>query len=563
MSANQSNLATTGFDYVVALTQDSINAALEEYLYTANLPEVVLCYQYDDNNNPVSIDYQTLVKNANNTDPFLVPDGTAATDPRVQNLSNANFAFAFKARLGLSPGLTPADLPPIVVLQPGQSNVSYTLMFAEFVATEIIYGARGRMQWVNQSQPSKTPWTFTTIVNLNLQAADFTSLTAAAQEAIKHIGDPNMFSIQQLYYDLNKAALESVPSFDKLPSNSQINGFMNTDFISTYWTALHKAEKKAQSASEVFGFGAKQLSATPPSSIAITDLNFFTPNNAAGEKAPLTLNYLCAANNKTLPDTTHAGFGWNWVEPAEASQYDGVAALNSETFINYLSNALLPDRSTLLEYVKRNCYKPSVKVKYKAGKAKVEYNFTLTPGQTPTVGPRQGGVILAYSWSSEEAHDQAGVRGDLASAKLSSRFNLEVAVQGNKMVITQHLIIHFYARKELAKSEGNVVDLQIQDTYTFGVDNEGHIVVSPPQSERTDHSHDPRIDRFENFFLNFNEFLKQKAEWAQGIATASIQDIPAAAVQSFIFPGGNTFSFADVSFSDHQDLVAHITYLAP
>jgi hypothetical protein len=83
MGKNSSNLSATGFDYVVAVTQDSINAALEEYLYQG-LPEVVLCYIYDSNNNPVATDYQTLVKNAQNTDPFSVPDNTPATDARVQ-----------------------------------------------------------------------------------------------------------------------------------------------------------------------------------------------------------------------------------------------------------------------------------------------------------------------------------------------------------------------------------------------------------------------------------------------------------------------------------------------
>src|SRR5258707_460964 len=128
MSANQSNLSSTGFDYVVAVTQDSINATLEEYLY-GGLPEVTLCYVYDSNNNPVATDFQSFVKSAKNTDPFSVPNGTPSTDPLVQNLNNAAFAFAVKARLGLPPGIAPSQLPPTLVLNPGQSNVTYTLMF--------------------------------------------------------------------------------------------------------------------------------------------------------------------------------------------------------------------------------------------------------------------------------------------------------------------------------------------------------------------------------------------------------------------------------------------------
>jgi len=54
MSIQQSNLSSTGFDYVVAVSQDSIHTTLEEYLWNG-LNEVILCYTYDQNNNPQPI----------------------------------------------------------------------------------------------------------------------------------------------------------------------------------------------------------------------------------------------------------------------------------------------------------------------------------------------------------------------------------------------------------------------------------------------------------------------------------------------------------------------------
>src|SRR5262245_4301507 len=125
MSQVQSNLSSAGFDYVVAVTQDSINGALEETLY-AGQPEVTLCYAYDESDPPVPvpIDYAALVTAANGTDPFGVPAGTPGHDPRVQDLGNAGFAFAVKAKAGLPPGIKAAGLPPIVTLRPGQSNVT-------------------------------------------------------------------------------------------------------------------------------------------------------------------------------------------------------------------------------------------------------------------------------------------------------------------------------------------------------------------------------------------------------------------------------------------------------
>ncbi len=149
MSYTESNLSSTGFDYVVAVTQDSINGALMETLY-AGQPEVILCYVYDDSDPPVPvpIDHAALVTAANGADPFTVPAGTPGSDPRVQNLGNAGFAFAVKAKLGLPPGVPPPPppgtpppagptLPPIVGLKPGQSNVTYTVTFAELAVAEI------------------------------------------------------------------------------------------------------------------------------------------------------------------------------------------------------------------------------------------------------------------------------------------------------------------------------------------------------------------------------------------------------------------------------------------
>jgi hypothetical protein len=560
MSINQSNLSSTGFDYVVAVTQDSINGTLEEYLYDANLPEVVLCYIYDNNNNPTPIAYATLVANANNTDPFAVPDGTAGTDPRVQNLNNASFAFAIKAKLGLSPGVPPANLPPIVTLKAGQSNVIYTLMFSEFIATEMLYGPRNSLIWANKQQPSGEPWTFQMTVDLNFTDTDFSSLPPAVQNQLKNLSGQT-FSIQQLYYDLNSAALESAPAFNDLPSNSLVNSFMQTDFIGTYWGSL-KPSVQAPGGGEILGYGASQTSSTPASSLAVTDLNFFTPDAVGTEGAPLTLNYLCATNNDPLPDTTHAGFGWNWIEPGEVSQYDGAVALNRNTFANYLNNAELPTGGSLYDYVASNCYSPWVRVTYEGGiEVKVKYEWSMTPGQAPTVSvPGSGGTILSYSYASPTASDDAGIDGAAGKMELSSTFDLSVTVNGNQITIVQHLVIWTYVRYIATDDSGNIVDKQITDVYTIGVDDQGQIKATLESSNTVDNSKKPSANGFLNFWANVDTLSDDVTQWAQSCIATNLTDVPASFVQDFVFPGGGTFSFTDATFSDNQDLVSHITY---
>jgi hypothetical protein len=293
---------------------------------------------------------------------------------------------------------------------------------------------------------------------------------------------------------------------------------------------------------------------TPPSKLAVTNINFFTPAAIGNKGAPLTLNYLCATNNDLLPDTTHAGFGWNWIEANEASQYDGVAALSRTTFAKYLIYVLSG-------YVARNCYVPSVRVTYKGGiKIEVEYQWGMSAGHPTIVSPASGGTIVSCSYRSGTASDQAGYHGDAGKMELSSSFDLSVSVQGNKMTIVQHLVVWSYVRYLATDASGNILDKQITDTYTFGVDDKGQIVVSAPASATVDHSRTPGANDFLNFWANVDNLANSVAEWSRNCIGTRLTDIPAAAVQSFVFPGGSTFSFADVSFSENQDLVAHITY---
>jgi len=548
MGANQSNLSNTGYDYVVAVTQDSINASLEQYLYQG-LPEVTLCYTYDANNNPVATDFATLVANAGNTNPFDVPDGTASSDPRVQNLNNAAFAFAIKARLGVPPKVK--NLPPILALNPGQSNVTYTLMFAEFMATELVFGPRESITWVNQSQPSGTSWTFSGAVDLNFQDTSFTTLPSGVQARLK---DPGDFSVQQLYYDLNSSDLEQGFQFSNVPSNSALNTFMTADFIDTYW-------KHLGTGAEVLGYGAQQVAGNP-GPLAVTDVNFFTPDAVGGNGAPLTLNYLCAANGDPLPDTTHAGFGWNWVDAGEVSQYDGVAALNRNTLARYLDGVAPPGCDSLASYVPQNCFTPWVKVTYEGGiEIEVDYSWNMTGGQAPTVTyPATGSTILSYSYQSPTAEDDAGLDGSAGEMKLSSSFNLDVSVEGNQLVIVQHLVVWTYTRYLATSASGNIVDKQITDTYTIGVDDHGQLAVSLQSSVPVDHSETPGANGFLNFWADVNSLASDVKTWAQNFAATSLHDIPVSLVQDFVFPGGGTFSFLDAKFSDNQDLVSHITY---
>jgi hypothetical protein len=356
---SQCNLSSAkyGYDFVVATSQASINATMMEYLNTVGEPEAVICYVADSRGNPTPIDYQQLKTNAKGSDPFAVPpnaDPTKSAD--LQNLFEARFMLGFKASIGLPPGYAPADIPDIVVLSGDASSVSYNLMCSEFIVVELTPGGGyNPPSWMNISQPPGAAWLFNAKVDLRLTAydgTDYSKLPPAVRAQIKNLGG-NAFSIQQLLFDLDNAALQSFPTMSGVAPGTNLHTALQNDFLGEYFSTV-----KA-SGQPILGASVTQ-SVAPPSALTLTDLNFeVSPllgtnnqpivNPTPDQQAVFTLNYLCAVNGKTLPGA--AQFDWNWMDESDAANFDGVLAINRNTFVNYLNSALIGDCAG-------NCFAP-------------------------------------------------------------------------------------------------------------------------------------------------------------------------------------------------------------
>jgi hypothetical protein len=560
MSANQSNLSSAkyGYDFVVATTQSSINSTMKEYLSNLPEPEVVICYVADNNGIPTPIDYDTLKQKANGTDPFSVPQ-TNPSSQDLQNLLKARFMVGFKAQIGLPPGYLPANIPDIVTLGADTSAVSYNLMCSEFDVVQYTPGGGyNPPSWMNVSQPPGAAWLFNSKVDLRLtpfDGTDYSKLPPAVQAQIKNLGG-NAFSIQQLLFDLDNAAQESIPTISGVDPSSNLYACLQKDFLGKYFSTMK------QNGTPVLGCTVTQSDA-PSSTLTLTDLNFETcpllgtngqpiQNPTSDQQDASTLNYLCTSNGDPLPAAVQ--FGWNWLEESDEANFDGVIAINRNAFVNYF-------QARLTRFVAANCYQPWVNVSLDSSSNPV-YKASLSPGQTPTIStPATGATVLSYSYSSSAA-DQAGLKGDIGKLTVSPSFTLDVSFAGDAITITQHLVIYMYAEHLSTGASGNVVDKTLTDTYSLAVDDKGELT-TVLTSKVTDNSQTPSVNGFLNFFTDLNSLINDVATWAQGCASTTLNDIPVAVLQNFVFPGGKTFVFKDASFSDYQDLVAHITYADP
>ncbi len=242
-------------------------------------------------------------------------------------------------------------------------------------------------------------------------------------------------------------------------------------------------------------------------------------------------------------------FSWNWIDnDTEAQNYHGIIAVNRNTITNYFENELT-------SFVAKNCYTPSVTVTEGP-----TFAWNMSPWQTPTVTKNPtGSTVLSYSYSATST-DGTGANDCIGEMTLTCNMDATVVFSGNTIVITQHLVIYIYAFSWGTSADGNIVDKTITDTYTLTASDDGKMLMKLDTSTK-DISQTPSVNGFLNFFTGVNDLINAVKDWLNEFIPTAFEDIPVAWLQTFVFPGGNTFSFKDVNFSDNQDLVTHITYV--
>jgi hypothetical protein len=563
MPASSSNLSDLsnpryGYDFVVATTQASINATMLEFLASLQEPVVNVCYVADQNGQPVPMIYEELKERAHGSDPFTIPaNADPTTNPHLLNLYEARFMVGFRARLGIPRVANPSLLPDVVTLGSDTSAVLFNMLCSQFNIVQLVpAGGYSPPSWSNQSQPAGTPWVFTSKVDLRLSTVDraaYSKLPAAVQETIKNLS-ATAFSVQQLLFDLTNASLETVPTISGVTPGTNLYLLLQNYFLIAYFKEMQKENQPLLGCSVT-------LKSVPSSTLELTDFNFevcpyVEPSgqlapNATDQQQLATLNYLCAANGSSLPPAVI--FNWNWVDASQLNDHDGVVSINRNTFANYF-------RNQLASYVPVNCILPSVQVSMDG--LSVDYQWRLTAGQAPTVSPQATGqTVLRFDYQAN-SQDEAGLNGDMGALQLQSTYSLTVEFVKNTIIITQHLVVYMYARSLATSGSGNLVDKQIVDTYTIGIDDTGRLVASL-NSVPTDNSNSPSVNAALNFFTDFNTISTSVTNSVNNFSATKLNDIPLSFTQNYVFPGGKTFVFKDVSFSDFQDLVSFISYADP
>jgi hypothetical protein len=572
MSSQQSNLSNPHYSYdmVVATTQASVNSTMMEWLDKQTTETFTQAYVYNPkhapaNNGVIPTDFAAL-KSAVGFDPFTIPDGTDTTDPRIVKLMRQKFMFAFQIEIGL-PDFPLNLIPPVVEFNKEGSYVTYNMVCKTFKVIVLQPGLYGSTTWINISQEnSPKPWVIKYTVDLDLRTDSLTNhfhnLPVKTQQEIKNLGE-EMFSIQQLFLDLNTAGLTDTSAIVGLDPTSTAYTQLTSVFLNTY---MHELSKNGGVA-----LGISAVSKHPfPSNVSIvpTNLNFeISSYKGADGKATAdfddyTLNYLIMSEGRTLPAPVQ--FTWNWVDKINTQKYAGVMAINKNIFATYLNSLIAPS-------LKDICKIPTAHFHCNLISAAFKWGYTTDPASHSYSAVKNGGShVLTFKYK-KSASDSDTFVPNWGNFGVDYTVNSDIYIEGTAIKVVTTLLMHCHVNVDGGVTDGNWAKYESTTLYTLGVDAHGTISVSKSGPTVKNLSEKPDVGIWSKIVTAgtidgcVDKIKSSLSTWIKGFLGAEASHIANMLNGSgtWVFPGGKTFTFTDIAFSDNQDLVSHILYVKP
>lgn len=561
-----------GYDMVVGITEEAINSQMADYLDFYEGPEVIQWYSQGGPNQP----YQVI-------DPIddlgldifdLEPDenGKLHIDreilkPLFTKLKEHHFVAAVKARLGWSS--EEEDSPNVINFDKGIEEVTFKMFFSEFQMVSLSFDWDGYC-WNKEQQNPDEPYVFDYLVDLKFASGKFEDLEQAQQKQLVKINPASAWSVQQLYLDLTSAALQKQPHFDSGKMGTIVQDFVN----SSAWNKLMGGERL------VLANTVKKLNTDPinkpsmvPTYIKLGISGFIEKDDKHNNKSPLTtLNYLMMTDNDPPITRQFVGFDWNWVGEKDKSEYNGCMAIKREKFVQFLRDMLCGKGSTQGP-INEICFLPSTTA-YISHFGETKFTAGLSVDHSHISGLKaspSGAQVLSLQYAKHhESHDDNWNTPEVEN-ELRYTLTFTVSLVGNEIRMTIHSEIYSRIKADLFNaggSSGRIGGYNLNPVYSIGVQSDGRLFASLKKG--TDKLTPVPKDVSSSFLAslsgssdllskeadNFDTFARNHLQGFQNSINEFLQN----SGQLFIFPGGKTFTFKNPTFSDHQDLIAELTY---
>ncbi|KAG9236246.1 hypothetical protein BJ875DRAFT_235529 [Amylocarpus encephaloides] len=572
-------------DWVVAVTQGSINSTMLAYLDTVQQTEMTAIVAYSLETGLPALytlaEFQARSATTQDIDPFqtgISPGATPFESDILSDLYHAGFISGLRAKMGIPQPPEDMDedqfeaffanIPDIINLAGDAKRVTFNMLTSSFkivaLQESVVNGVRDN-RWFEVEQQPEEVWQFQSHVDISkttVPQEEYQNLSLDINNRIREVQQSQRpFSVQKLLLDLTTVSFMDQPTIQGVEPGTKPYLLLNDHFTNTYFGLMKETGGPLLNVAIVEG--PAEISTMP-----LTNMNIGV-NPLLGDDGQIieqptkqqrdlsTLNYLCATGNHplNLPVT----FNWNWITQAEAGLYHGVLSINRNTFAEYLQAKLTP-------YVKTNCLKPSADIQ-REHLQQITLVHGLQRNQKPdsiTLTTSGTEAVLKYAYHGEDSDVDKNFEFGL-----KSDYSLELRFAGKQIQVRQNFKVNMRLQIRFgAEESGNIVDKTITDTYTLGVDGtNGRLTARQGEPVIENHAEDLEFNGWANFFGaggDANGVVDDIKTWATTVTATAIRDDPGNlghTIQGYLFPGGKTFVFADVGFSPKQDLVAFLTYV--
>jgi hypothetical protein len=429
----------------------------------------------------------------------------------------------------------------------------------------------------NLKQVAGDPWRIRFLVELRRRTVSLSDLPEPLKNSInKAVGGlgPDMFSIQQLYIDLNTAVFDTFQNVDFQTGRDLAATFL-TGIMKKYLADLQ------ESGGIVFGTAvtSTKANAAPPTFMPTAIDYCITPYFVGGVRSNPgldTLNYLCMVDHHVLPRET-GKFNFNWIEDGNDQ---GLIAVKRDLWVPHLIGTL----NAILKPLCPTCY-----VKATVPEDSQMNVMELRQGGDKSfdiVNPPQNGVIASKHYEDSKT-DIASSSGCIQQVGLGYKSNCSVSLkEPHTVAISGAAIVgaSSFLDCDPTGTGGGVGVLSLsmpETTYAWSVNlvlqmdpaNNGQLdlaITNPSFNSPPSMAADKRSDweKFGQFVSGINEIrvadMGDLRSYIRDSVLPGVKNSFASVLNhanDFVFPGNNTFLFKNPQFSaEKKNLIVNITY---